>query len=160
MTQQGSPTLSSLKTLSILLLRILVSGIFLIAGVLKLRDADATLVAVFQYKLLSWEASGLVATLLPFVEITAALGLWIPRLRLGATALCIALNCLFLLALGSAIARNLDVTCGCFGTADLHTNALPRFVEDIVLLLFCVPLWSDTVRKSRAQLQSGARAGK
>ena len=152
-------TLSRTKTWSMHALRFFVSGLFLVAGVLKLRDADATLVAVYQYKLLSWEASGIAATFLPFVEITAAIALWIPKARLGATSLCLGLNLLFLTALGSAVARNLDVSCGCFGTSDLYTTALTRMIEDVVLLIMSLLLWRSASRERCAQLQSAPESG-
>lgn len=139
--------------------RIAVSGIFVTAGILKLKDPDATLVAVFQYKLLSWEASGIVANYLPFVEITAAVGLWIPRVRAGASALCLALCLIFMLALGSAIARNLDVSCGCFGTTDLKTQSARRLFEDAILLLMCLPLLRHALSKHSERLHSEAESG-
>lgn len=151
---------NSLKTLALALLRVSVSGLFLAAGILKLRDADATLIAVYQYKLLSWQASGVVGTLLPFVEITMALALWIPRVRLGAAVLCVCLNLLFLTALGSALARNLDVSCGCFGTTDLYTTAARRMIEDAVLLFLSLVLLRGAVIEHSARLQSKLESGK
>lgn len=137
-----------------LIARTTLSGVFLTAAVLKLRDPDATLVAVFQYKLLSWSASGAVASFLPFIEMAAAVGLWIPRVRMGAASLCVGLNLTFMAALGSAVARNLDVSCGCFGTSDLHTTALRRLAEDAVLLALSVALWLQETRNARLLLQS------
>jgi hypothetical protein len=142
-----------------LLARSALSGIFLAAAVLKLRDPDATLLAVFQYKLISWSASGAVASFLPFVEIAAAVGLWIPRVRLGAALLALSLVVLFMAALGSAVARNLDVTCGCFGTSDLNTTALRRFAEDAVLLALCGALWFEEKRRIRPKLRSRRNDG-
>ena len=150
----------TIKTPLLALLRVLVSGLFLAAGILKLRDADATLIAVYQYKLLSWQASGVVGTFLPFVEITMALALWIPRVRLGAASLCVCLNVLFLTALGSALARNLDVSCGCFGTTDLYTTAARRMIEDSVLLFLSLLLLRNAAIEHSARLQSGLENGK
>ena len=152
-------TKSHFGTLPVVVLRILVSGIFLSAGVLKLQNADATLVAVYQYHLLSWPMAGIVATFLPFVEIAAALGLWIPRLQLGASLLVLALNVLFITALGTALARNLDVTCGCFGTTDLRTTSGIRLAEDVILLLLCLPLWQHARSKHDTQLHSVEESG-
>jgi uncharacterized membrane protein YphA (DoxX/SURF4 family) len=149
----------TLKTLGTGFLRILTSSVFLAAGVLKLRDPDAVLVAVYQYKLLSWQASGMFATYLPYLEITTALCLWIPRLRLGASLLSIGLYVLFITALASAVARNLDVSCGCFGTTDLYPTAVPRLLEDLVLLATCLPLWFDAAAQHSALLQSSPESG-
>lgn len=140
-------------------LRVAVSVTFATAGVLKLKDPDATLVAVFQYKLLSWESSSRVATYLPFLEITAAIGLWVPRVRAGACAVSAGLCILFMTALGSAVVRNLDVTCGCFGTADLKTQSARRLLEDAVLLLMCLRLLAHALSKHSERLHSEAESG-
>jgi uncharacterized membrane protein YphA (DoxX/SURF4 family) len=79
----------------LLLARIAVSGIFLVAGLLKLKDAELTLIAIFQYQLVSWEHAGLLGALLPWFEIVGALGLWWPKGRLGAAALCSGLTLVF-----------------------------------------------------------------
>jgi len=134
--------------------RILVSVTFLLAGALKWRDADSTLITIYQYQILSWEASGVLATVLPLLEITAGIGLWIPRLRLGASTLSVLLYLLFIGALGSAIARDLDVTCGCFGTSDLNATAIRRLMEDAVLLSFGLLLTRGAISEARSQLQS------
>ena len=142
----------------LLLARFALSSIFFTAAVLKLRDPDSTLIAVFQYKLLSWSASGAVASFLPFIEIAAALGLWIPRVRLGASLLSLTLVLGFMMALGSAVARNLDVSCGCFGTSDLHTTAMRRFAEDAVLLALSAALLIAEARRSRLLLHSPGKS--
>ncbi len=147
-----------MRSLILLLARIALSGIFVTAAVLKLRDPDSTLVAVFQYKILSWSASGVVASFLPFVEIAAAVGLWIPRVRLGAALLSLTMVLVFMTALGSAVARNLDVSCGCFGTSDLHTTAIRRFAEDAVLLALSAALLTAETRRSRLLLHSPAKS--
>ncbi len=149
----------SFRTLLGAFLRVLVSGIFLSAGILKLKDADGTLVAVYQYKLLSWEASGIVATFLPFLEITAGVALWIPRVRLGASLLSMCLTLIFMAALGSALARNLDVSCGCFGTTDLLTTSGVRLAQDAVLLLTCGALWRYERSKYSSMLHSDEESG-
>lgn len=141
------------------ILRTLVSGIFLSAGILKLKDADGTLIAVYQYKLLSWEAAGIVATFLPFLEITAGVALWIPRVRLGASLLSVCLTLVFMAALASALARNLDVSCGCFGTTDLLTTSGVRLAEDAFLLLICGTLWRYEHSKHSSMLHSGEESG-
>ncbi len=136
----------------------IISALFLTSGFLKLRDPDATLIAIFQYKILSWEASNVLSVLLPYLEITVALTLWAPRLRLGASLLCTGLTTVFLVALGSAVARNLDVSCGCFGTTDLYTTASRRFLEDVLLLLLCTSNLRYALQQARVRLQSVEQA--
>jgi hypothetical protein len=92
------------------------------------------------------------------LEITAALALWIPTVRLGASLLCTGLITAFLVALGSAVARNLDISCGCFGTTDLYTTASRRLLEDLLLLLLCVSNLRYAISEARARLQSVEQA--
>lgn len=123
------------------LVRAGVCVVFAWAGISKLQSPTGTLLGIYQYRLLSWEASAQAAALLPWVECLTALGLWIPRLRLGAGALGIALCLVFLGALGSAWARGLDIACGCFGSVDIDHLLLARMGEDLVLLGACIWLY-------------------
>jgi len=136
-----------------LLIRAIVSGLFIVAGLLKLRDAELTLISVYQYQLMSWESAGVLAATLPWIEIAGGIGIWLPKLRLGGATLCLGLTVLFIAALGSAVARGLDVSCGCFGTSDLHVTAMKRLGEDMVLLVLCGGLWRSELHRIRAQLQ-------
>ncbi len=136
-----------------LLIRTLVSGLFIVAGLLKLRDAELTIISVYQYQLMSWESAGVLAATLPWIEIAGGVGIWLPKLRLGGATLCLGLTVLFIAALGSAVVRGLDVSCGCFGTSDMHVTAMKRLGEDMVLLVLCGGLWRSEIHRIRAQLQ-------
>ena len=136
-----------------LLIRTIVSGLFIVAGLLKLRDAELTLISVYQYQLTSWESAGVLAATLPWIEIAGGVGIWLPKLRLGGATLCLGLTVLFIAALGSAVVRGLDVSCGCFGTSDMHVTAMKRLGEDMVLLVLCGGLWRSEIHRIRAQLQ-------
>lgn len=125
----------------IYLIQSLLSGVFIAAALFKLQDPNSTLTSIYQYKLLSWEASDWLACALPWVEAAAAIGLWVPRLRLGAILLGSALLCMFVAALLSALARNLDISCGCFGTGNVGNQVGVRLVEDLILLAFYLPIW-------------------
>ena len=49
-----------------LIVRAIVSVLFIVAGLLKLRDAELTLISIYQYQLLSWESAGVLAATLPW----------------------------------------------------------------------------------------------
>ena len=142
MTRDETP----LRTAAYTVLRLCLSAIFLTAAWAKLRDPNGTLIAVYQYHILSWENSEWVSIGLPWFEAAAACGLWFRRTRLGAHALLFVLLGVFLFALGSAFARKLDVSCGCFGSWDSNRNAATRLAQDVVLLGFCLPLFRRDVR--------------
>jgi putative oxidoreductase len=137
-------------------LRFGLAALFVWTGLLKLQSPDATQMAVFQYRLVSWEAAGVLATLIPMLELSAALGLLLPRLRLGGITLCTGLLLVFCGALGSALVRNLDISCGCFGTTDAQVPAVRRLIEDVLLLGVCCILWRDSAFKFRLESPSSA----
>jgi putative oxidoreductase len=138
------------------LLRFGLAALFVWTGLLKLQAPDATHMAIFQYRLVSWEAAGVLSTLIPMLELWAALGLLLPRLRLGGISLCMGLLFVFCGALASALVRNLDISCGCFGTTDAHVPAIRRLFEDALLLGLCYILWREAALKLRSDSQSFA----
>jgi hypothetical protein len=120
--------------------RLLLSAVFFTAAWVKLRDPTGTLIAVYQYQILSWENSEWLALALPWFEGVTAAGLWFRRTRLGAHVLLCGMLAMFLVALAAAFVRRLDISCGCFGSLEANKNAGIRLAQDVVLLGFCLPL--------------------
>ncbi len=126
----------------IAVVRVAVAGIFLTAGVMKIWDfaharsatPDFT-IAIQHYELLpSPDLAVLFAVYLPWLEVTAALALFIRRLALGAAAALLAMSALFLAAIGSAWWRGLDISCGCFGRDEISTDFRALILRDLALL--------------------------
>ena len=95
--------------------RIVLGGVFLVAGALKVIDPQSSVAAVRAYELLPTSLVTIVGWGLPFAEI--ALGLLLlagiaTRVVAAATAM---LLVIFILAVVSAAARGLSIDCGCFG---------------------------------------------
>lgn len=118
-----------------------------VAGILKMTDFHGFVAEVYQYRLLPGLVALGLAFYLPFLEAATALGLWIPRLRAGAILLATTLFTVFSAALGSALIRGLDITCGCFGPG-ATTTALPALGRALVLLALCVVLACIERRKT------------
>jgi len=115
-------------------LRLGLGGLFLVTGVLKLRDPAGFATAVANYQLFPALAALLAATL-PAVEIVAGLALIAapgPWRRAAALAIAL-LMAVFTAAAGSAVARHIDISCGCFGVDSGRIDAL-TIVRDLVLL--------------------------
>src|ERR671928_505743 len=95
--------------------RWLVGGVFLVAGLLKLPDPAAAVRAVRAYRLLPEALVAPVAFGLPMVEIAVGLallaGVFVRTAALAAAVLLV----VFLVGVGSAWARGLQIDCGCFG---------------------------------------------
>jgi putative oxidoreductase len=123
-------------------LRLGLGGLFLVTGVLKLRDPAAFATAVANYQLFPQVAALLAATL-PTVEIVTALALIVaPRPWRRAAAVAVAaMMAMFTIAASSALLRHIDISCGCFGADSGHIDAL-TLVRDLTLLAAAIILVS------------------
>ena len=110
-----------MKRLTILL-RFLAGGLFIVAGALKALDPAGFALDIDHYHLLPYYALAPLALYLPWLEIVCGVAViaW-PGFRRGALVLLLALMFVFTAAIISAMARHLDISCGCFGAA----TALP-----------------------------------
>jgi uncharacterized membrane protein YphA (DoxX/SURF4 family) len=137
-----------------LILRLLIAGVFLTAGVLKIYDfkhgGSATSLFfqdVLNYHLTSWDVTMVIAVYLPWLEVIVALALLGPWLRLGALALSAGMTVIFLGALGSAWQRGLDISCGCFGHEANATDFPVMITRDAALLAaICIAWWLEIKR--------------
>ena len=109
--------------MSFAVLRIAVGLVFVCAGVFKLVDIQQFAIDVQNFRLTPWSVSVGIALYLPWLEILsgAAFASGWRVLREGAHWTLIAMVAGFLVALGSAWARGLDIECGCFGQATATT---------------------------------------
>jgi uncharacterized membrane protein YphA (DoxX/SURF4 family) len=95
--------------------RLVLGAVFVVAGLLKVPDPAAAVRAVRAYRLLPEVLVGPVAFGLPVVEIAVGLallaGVFVRTAALAAAVLLV----VFLVGVGSAWARGLQIDCGCFG---------------------------------------------
>jgi uncharacterized membrane protein YphA (DoxX/SURF4 family) len=121
-----------------LVARLVLGGVMLVAGALKVADPETAAQAVRAYELLP---SGLVAPVgwsLPFLEIAIGLLLIVGfGVRASAVAAGVFMV-VFLAAVSSAWARGLSIDCGCFGgggqVAAGQTKYLQEILRDVGLL--------------------------
>jgi uncharacterized membrane protein YphA (DoxX/SURF4 family) len=142
----------SLQTVS-LVARMVLAGVFVVAGALKLADPQAAVQAVRAYELLPKSLEAPVGWGLPAFEV--ALGLLLAfglftRVCAGAAA---ALLTIFIAGVASAAARGLSIDCGCFGgggtVAPGETKYVTEIIRDVGLLTLAAWLvWKPTSRFS------------
>ena len=117
-----------------LLARIIVGGAFIVAGALKVLQPATFAADIGNYRLLPHEAINLMAVTLPWMEVVAGallvLGLW---KRASASVITVMLI-VFLVAISQALARGLDVRCGCFGTVEARKVSVLALGQDAALL--------------------------
>lgn len=116
------------------LLTLIFGGLFVYAGVLKLRDPSVFLADIRSFDLLSDPYAAWLALSLPWLEVFAGLAVITGILRSGGLLLLNAALVGFFIAIGSAWWRGLDITCGCFGGDAAKSNYTELFVRDALLL--------------------------
>ena len=97
------------------LARLVVGGVWLAAGLLKLPDPTENVRAVRAYQLLPESLVPVVGHALPILEILVGVCLLAGVLVRANAVLSIVLLLAFIIGISSAWARGLSIDCGCFG---------------------------------------------
>lgn len=128
-----------------LLCRLILGGVLLAAGALKIGNLQKSAMAVRAYEMLPVELANFLGYALPWIEIGMGL-----LLIVGASVkICGLLGALtmlaFIIAIAQAWARGLSIDCGCFGGGGKidpeDTKYLSEIIRDIGLLAMGVFLY-------------------
>lgn len=115
-----------------LLARLVVGGVWIAAGVLKLPDPTENVRAVRAYQLLPEAIVPAVGHGLPILEILVGVCLILGLLTRTIGVLSAAMLLAFIVGISSAWARGLSIECGCFGNgAGPAANAQAQYPWDI-----------------------------
>jgi uncharacterized membrane protein YphA (DoxX/SURF4 family) len=142
-------------------LRLVVGGIFVYAGVVKILDPAGFATDVANYRVLPLVLVNFVAITLPWVEtvvgILMVMGFWLP----GSALVITGLMGVFLAAIGQALARGLDIRCGCFGTIEGGKMDALTLVRDIALFVCAAWLYwrASAVESNRGKKNASANGG-
>jgi uncharacterized membrane protein YphA (DoxX/SURF4 family) len=128
-----------------LLFRIVLGGVLLVAGGLKVGNPQKSAMSVRAYELLPIEIANFFGYVLPWFEIGVGallilgVAVKISAFLGGATML------IFILAISQAWARGLSIDCGCFGGGGAidpsQTQYLEEILRDIGLMLMAIYLY-------------------
>ena len=131
--------------------RLLIGGLFLYAGWIKMVGPGPFADSIVSCKLLPAAAVNLLAMALPPFEMLLAL-LLIAGWRARAAALgTMLLSTVFAVALGQALARGLLVDCGCFGGGQPSTlKTWASLGRDLLILAGACMLWRAAPREQKA----------
>ena len=125
------------------ILRLILGGLFIYAGVLKLADPNGFAMTINLYGLVSWRMANILAYVIPTIEVISGLGL-ILDLR-GALATVVAQLLGFMCILLYALHLGLDADCGCFGTPRSTeydpVGPLEAFMRDGSMLTGCATIY-------------------
>ncbi|MBU4320052.1 MAG: MauE/DoxX family redox-associated membrane protein [Thermodesulfovibrionales bacterium] len=95
--------------------RILIGGVFLIAGLAKISDPVRFLFTLREFQLVPGMIERFLAVYLPWLEFILGLFIILGLLHRTSSLILACLNTVFTLAILSVIIRGIEVDCGCFG---------------------------------------------
>ncbi len=137
--QVHSTTRQNLLAVLVLLARLVVGAIFLYASFDKIAHPDQFAQAIYNYRLVPLSLLHPMALLLPWLEAVTGVALILGVARRGAALFASMMSLAFIIGLSSALARDLDISCGCFSTDGGHAVGQDLLIRDIFLLSAC--LW-------------------
>ncbi len=121
-------------------LRIILGIVFLYASFEKIRNPGSFAVNIQNYQMLPYGITNLFSIVLPWVELYVGSCLILGVFVDGAALLSTGMMVMFIIALGQAVARGLDIDCGCF-KPEGSTVGLDTLARDIVWLAMSVLIW-------------------
>lgn len=131
-----------------MLSRLLVGGMLIYASFYKIVEPISFAKSIWYYHLVPGSLINLMALVLPWLELLCGLGLILGVFYTGARIWTVAMMLVFIVALGSAIVRGLDIDCGCFKAAEGATGSAWRsLVFDLAAMLFVVQLLVSRSRR-------------
>ena len=124
------------KTWFALSVRAILGMIFIAASIEKAASPEAFSHSILDYRILSPSLALLVATVMPWVELLAGIGLLCGIWIRGSSLLVCTMLVAFTIALMSALWRGLDISCGCF-TQDPSAARIgwQKILENTAMLL-------------------------
>jgi putative oxidoreductase len=122
-------------------LAVLAGAVFVSTGVLKVRDPLQFASVINNYQMIPWSVGVRFAFYLPWLELVCGLALIFRRLFAGALAIAGALMLAFIGATIWAKVHDIDVACGCFGSASSNLTLTGHLVLNGCILAALVFLW-------------------
>ena len=125
--------------------RLILGGVLLLAGALKIGNLQKSAMAVRAYEILPVSLANFLGYTLPWIEIGVGL-LLIAGVAVRISGLIGAFTMLaFIIAIAQAWARGLSIDCGCFGGGGAidpeDTKYLSEIIRDIGLLILGIYLY-------------------
>jgi uncharacterized membrane protein YphA (DoxX/SURF4 family) len=128
------------RDLLALLLRLVLGGVILVAGALKVGQLETSARSVRAYQLLPFDVAGAVGYGLPVLELAVGVLLILGLFTRVSAVIAGLLMVVFIIGIASAWARGLSIDCGCFGKGGTIAASQTQYPQEIardVGLLAC-----------------------
>lgn len=139
-----------------LVARLVVGGVWIVAGSLKIPDPDSSIEAVRAYELLPASIVDPVGLSLPAIELAVGLALVLGVFTRPAAVLSALLFVAFIVGIASVWARGIEIDCGCFGGGGAEPGATSDYPMEIArdVALLGASAYLAVVRRTRFALDS------
>jgi len=133
----------------LLVVRWILALVFLYAGIGKIINPADFAQDIDNYRILPYLLVTLMAAILPWIEVICGLLLLLGKWNLGTSFTVAGMNVVFIIAISSAMARGLDISCGCFASFGEGAKAgFPKIFEDLFLLAGSALIFFDAMKSS------------
>jgi uncharacterized membrane protein YphA (DoxX/SURF4 family) len=120
---------------TVLLAQVAIGLLFVVSGLAKIWSSEAFALQIHNFRVMPMWPENLVAMTLPWVELLAGLSLVLRVRPRGGALVASVLMAFFTLLIAVALARGLDVECGCFGTADATRVGFVKLGQNFGMLV-------------------------
>ncbi|HCS49440.1 MAG: hypothetical protein A2V45_11460 [Candidatus Aminicenantes bacterium RBG_19FT_COMBO_58_17] len=124
----------------LLLFGVIVGGVFIWAGALKIADPLGFAQSIKNYQVVPPGLAFIIAIVLPWVEVLSGAFLIIGVFKRSSALLISLLLLGFIGLVALALARGIDTSCGCFGSLSRRAD-LSLILTDAVLLVFALSVF-------------------
>lgn len=131
------------------LFRLLVGGVFIWAGALKVAQPLDFAQTIKNYQAFPHDLIFPIALVLPWVEVLSGAGLIAGVLKRSSAFIAAVLLAGFIALVGSALVRGIDTSCGCFGSLSRRAD-LGLMAMDAVLLLMAVSVFAASAPSDKS----------
>lgn len=133
--KQKPGLLNTCRTLA----RIVLAFVFIAAATGKILHPQEFADAVAAFRILPIAWVNIFAIFLPWMEVLCGIAILLPFASESGAMLMLLLNVMFMMATASAMARGLDIQCGCFTISRIHERiGWGLLARDSAFILLCI----------------------
>jgi uncharacterized membrane protein YphA (DoxX/SURF4 family) len=122
----------------VLIMRLILGGIFLAAGILKVTNVTAFAAQIAGFQILPTPVVAPLAGILPLVEIVVGVLLLVGFATRITAWFAAGQVAIFTIAIASAVVRGLSISCGCFGANDRTTTSWAEVARDSLFVILAI----------------------
>ncbi|MCX8011383.1 MAG: DoxX family membrane protein [Ignavibacteria bacterium] len=135
----------------LLIFRYVLGFVFIYASIEKIYDPQEFATAIARYDLLPSIFINFFAVLIPWIELVCGFGLIFGYYLKENVVIYLGLMSVFTILVLISMIRGLDISCGCFGSADSTKVGLLKLSENIAILLIAVYVFIFTIKDYHVQ---------